>query len=176
MSLSLFFRVGTNWTWSRASSYCRCAAPESALQEATADGFYSSGAYQEGNCYDPLANFSPYNASFQICSCPLPSQRDLSCWGTTAESLPHGICLWKKTFFLFTIFHFQCPTSITLQVTIRSGRYHSSVTLLYFQHALVTVVVYPSQQLSTTQPLPHFPPKLQVQWGGESGKKVKLVG
>ena len=34
----------------------------------------------------------------------------------------------------------------------------------------------PSQQLSTMQPLPHSPAPLPVGWGGESGKKVELVG
>ena len=34
----------------------------------------------------------------------------------------------------------------------------------------------PSQQPSTTQPLPHCPPLPPVRWGGESGKKVELMG
>ena len=33
----------------------------------------------------------------------------------------------------------------------------------------------PSQQLSTMQLLPHSPPPLPVGWGGELGKKVKLM-
>ena len=41
----------------------------------------------------------------------------------------------------------------------------------------VTIVLWfnPSQQLSTMQLLPHSPPPLPVGWGGELGKKVKLM-
>lgn len=78
-----------------------------------ADGIYSSGADQGDNCHNPSASFSPYQHFISNLSMPSPLMEGPGPLGTTVESLPHGICLWKKTFFLLTLFHFQCPTSLT---------------------------------------------------------------
>lgn len=101
-----------------------------------ADGIYSSGADQEDNCHNPFASFSPYQRFISNLSMPSPGAV-----GDNSGILATWNMFMEENIFPSDTLSFSVsdlPYTQALQDTIRSGRYHSSITLLYFQRAFIT--------------------------------------